>query len=128
MSNLLSKLNELSQLQSELEKECRAYCADESIPLKDRWRVFKLAPNKEHDGYDNIPFEKDLGIDEIVPYDDFGMSRGSTFNVVQTIEAWEKDLKNGWKESFWGKLKPKQREMFKNYYVVKYLGSWNHDW
>jgi len=121
--DILTKITQLNQLAAETETLCREYCANQDITVAERWEVFKVAPNKKHSSSDKIPYERDLGCEEISPYDDFGLERRETFNVVEEIETWEK-----YKGEWWSALSEDGKNAFKNYYMTQYLGSWQHDW
>lgn len=118
---LLKQIADLAEIQKTLEPACREYCADESIPVDDRWQLFKVAPNKEDKSFYEIPDNDEVGLEEeISPYDDWYLDRYQTFDVVSRLTDWES-----------GQYNPYTKETvdkFKNYYMKKYIGSWMNDW
>jgi len=116
---LLQQIKDLEEIKKTLEPNCRQFCADESIPVKDRWEVFEKATYKKHLCYGGPPNAKDVGLDnEISPYDDWYLDRHQTFDVVERISGWEVD----------GSYSPDVIDKFKNHYMLQYLGSWEYDW
>ena len=122
------ELNSLKLLHKEIEANCRIVLATKELPIETRWNIFKDAPNKLHCSSSKYPFEKDLGIKEISPYDDWSMERGETFDVVKMITDWEKQLNSEYKSSWIKTINQDIINKFKEYYMDKYIGSWNHDW
>lgn len=123
MNNLISEtiqsIAEFKDLQKKLKEDCKKICADETISIQDRWELFKNAPDKEHSSYDETPPSQLVGLEkEITPYDDWYLERRETFNVVKRIEYWEANKK----------YNSEVLDKFKNYYMVRYIGSWIYDW
>ena len=120
---LLKEIAEYNKPRKSPEKACREYCADQSIPIADRWQVFRVAPDKEESCIYELPNAKDIGVREFSPYDDFCMERHETFDVVERIDEWQEET-----DDDLGKYTTEQIDMFKNFYMVKYLGEWKYDW
>ena len=116
---LLKQIADLEEIKKTLEPNCRAFCADESIPVNDRWEVFQVAPNKDYQCWHDTPSESEVGLDdEISPYDDWYLERHQTFHVVDRITGWEEDER----------YPQEVIDKFKNYYMKSYTGSWKYDW
>lgn len=123
---ILNKIQTLKDLQGSLEPDCKAFCADESIPVEDRWEVFQVAPNLEHDCIYDLPPFKDVGLQrELSPYDDLYIERHETFDVVDRLQDWEDELGEDMNNIINTK---EQLDAWKNHYMKKYVGSWKYDW
>lgn len=116
-AKLLEQITLLAEISETLEPDCRAYCADESIPVADRWEVFQVAPNKRHKIWEDIPPKSEVGL-TFSPYDDWYLERHETFDVVDRLNDWDDDEK----------YPADVIDKFKNYYMKSYTGSWIHDW
>lgn len=126
-AELKELLAEFVSVSRAVEQKCREFCANESIPVSERWEIFCLAPNKETDSYSDFPDHLFNG--EISYYDDFFLEKYQLFDVVVRLNEWTNDVKEGRKwPSFIQKLTPSILDLIKNYYMVKYLGSWKHNW
>ncbi len=127
-NKLLQQIAEFNEISAALEKECRKYCADETISVLDRWEVFQDAPNKDHDCCYDLPPDDLLGF-EIVAYDDLYLERGATWNVVDSINDWQDDFDSvGIAEIGENEIGQLHIDLLKNYYMVQYKGSWINDW
>jgi hypothetical protein len=120
---LLKQIGEYNKPRKSPEKACREYCADQTIPVSDRWEIFRVAPNKGESCVYELPNSKDIGVREFSPYDDFGMDRHEVFDVVERIDDWQEETDDGF-----GKYTTEQIDKFKNFYMCKYLGEWEYDW
>lgn len=121
---LLKQIAEYNKPRKSPEKACREYCADQSIPVSDRWEIFRVAPNKDESCIYELPNHKDIGLTmDFSPYDDFYMERHETFDVIERIDEWQEETNDGV-----GGYTTEQIDKFKNFYMVKYLGEWEYDW
>lgn len=125
---LLDQIGELSLLSNALAEKCKAYCADESISVADRWEVFRVAPGKDEGGWVDEPPEDIIGF-ECVTYEHLYLERYATFDVVSSLDDWARDVASGNPAySFSAKLTPAVVDQLKNYYMTQYKGSWINDW
>lgn len=123
--NLLDQIGEYLLIGNTIAEKCKSFVANESIPVSERWEIFRVAPGKGHRHSDEYPHKL---VDS--PYDDLDLQRHQTFDVVDELDGWQEALNDG---EEWGFLFDKgygQKELdeFKNYYMTRYLGSWKHDW
>lgn len=127
---LKESLKEFQSIATDLAKQCMEFCKDENRSVGERWEVFKDAPNKSFKPFQEIPDARMVGMDgdEFSPYDDWYLDRHQTFDVVERIEDWERDMNGTWKNGWVQKLSPDILDKWKNYYMVRYIGSWKHDW
>lgn len=126
MNSLKEKLEAIKVAAAELENECRVFCADETKSVAERWEVFKEAPNKIKKSYYELPPKSLLGF-EIESYDDLYLERYQTFDVIEQLNFYQNQLgKNSY--SFTNKLDQEKLDLLKNYYMVRYIGSWKNDW
>lgn len=112
--NLIEEIKEFREKESALVKKCKEFCADESKPIALRWDFFKIAPGKKYKAYTRVP--KGLRINF---FDDFGIERHETIDVINWIEERAAEL-----EIF----TERQFDILKNYYMVNYIGSFVYDW
>ena len=112
--NLIEELKEFKEKENALAQKCKKFCADESKSIAERWDFFKVAPSKKHECYVKTP--RGLEIDF---YDDFGIERHKTVDVIDLIEERAAEL-----EIF----TERQLNILKNYYMVNYIGSFVFDW
>lgn len=127
MKSLQEELSVFGALAAELEKKCRAFCADETKSVAERWEVFKQAPNKVYDPVYDLPPHDLLGF-EVVAYDDLGLDRNAVFDVVRQLDYFQKQLTGTYKCDFVKQLDQEKIDLLKNYYMVRYIGSWENDW
>lgn len=106
-----------------LKKTADAYFADESIPLEERWEVFKLCPDtlKNHDIY-IVRFDLEKQFGEIFWYDDFYTDRYATVDMVDVVEHCQDNETDDDCE------KPGMAEAFKKEILKTNLGSFIMDW
>lgn len=116
---LKKQIEDLQRLTATVKPQCEAYCKDKTIPLADRWEIFCIAPNKNEGGFQDIPYFKDVGLeDEISPYDDWCLQRHETFDVCDRIDEWEEG--SGYTQD--------TINLFKEHYMSTYTGSFVFDW
>lgn len=118
--SIIARISEANVLLGSVVGECRAYCADESIPLADRWELFRVAPNKINKPWYETPAFMDS------PYDELYLERYQTFDVVERLEDYQSEVDDGdtWGDE-WGQ---KELDEAKNHYMTRYIGSWKYDW
>lgn len=126
MKSLLAKqIEDLKRLTATVKPQCEAYCADKSFPLADRWEIFCIAPDKECSPFQEIPSEDEVGLtEEISPYDDWCLERHETFDVCDKINNWEESIGASWGTGY----NQVTLDLFKEYYMATYTGSFVFDW
>lgn len=107
----------------ETKAEFSEYIKDKNIPLKERWKLFKKAPDylKKHESWImNFDAESLLEDGEIVWYDDCYVERYSTVDTTSMIEWFsESDRKKFTKDFI---------EALREEILQKNLGSFVNDW
>lgn len=122
---ILDQIGEFNVISDEIARTCRAYCANELIPLEDRWEVFRVAPGKEADSWENFPPFIDS------TYDELNLEKYETFDAVERIDQWDEEFKRTGKLPYNFKSNDWTEEHlieFKNFYLTRYLGSCVNNW
>lgn len=121
MNELLDKL----KAPNDLEARSRAFVADLTIPIEERWELFERAPNKEEAcGCNEFPFGM---VDS--PYDDLYLERHETFDFIERINEWQEDIEaNGTFELADKEYNQESLDSLKNWCMTNYTATWEYDW
>lgn len=108
-----------------LSKRYVEYIRDKSIPLNDRWEVFKEAP-KDWKNQSNWvqQFEVERKLGEISWYDDFYIEKNQTVDMVDIVERLEDDPTRFFNKGWTLELIVE----FKEEILQENISSFNYDW
>jgi len=112
------KIEIFNEEKKSLKKEVKGYVKDKKIPLEERWNVFILSELGDHSSYYEEP--KGINWNKYTLYDDFHTDKYAVLKVDDMLEtAIENDIiKQGSKEEI----------DFKEYFLSKFIYSFENDW
>lgn len=93
--DVITAVQDFIVMSNELKETYRNFISDKTVPLEDRWILFKIAPHdwKEHSRWvEYFSFEKLLPEKEINWYDDFGYERCQSVDMYILIEDYFSDF------------------------------------
>lgn len=124
--SILTRIQELNYLISEVENQCREYCANQDIPIQDRWEVFKGAPNKK----DGCFYPCEIQEKDIFPKSCLRFREGE-YSAIELAEIFERAKRVREKypkmAPYSGDHTEELANKMKNYFMVNYIGHFGYN-